>query len=386
MKVLTSALLWLLAIAASANDGVFYVNGSQIVPINETDVAVTKEVLTITLDNSDYARVDVLYEFTNTGADKVVDMGFEASAPYTPGESNSYKKDFKHPYIYDFTVTMNGSKLDYKNYLMEQTVVDEEETHTNFKPIDLKVWETPSEDEDVSMLYNSETDKYMSYSYAYVFKGNFKKGKNVVHHTYRYKMSNGVFRCFEVPYWLLPAMRWANRQIDDFTLRIVADGTAKQFCLSPDNWTEGEWRVTSGVGKMHTLENSWCSFLEFSLRNGTYEWHGTNFKPKNNFWIISADNYLFGGEEAPLLGRFYDRRAGCNYVYATEYDDDGNPINMNTDGLDAKRIMRNLPYAHRGYVFKDKKLADYFKSLWWYMPDPNWKQSTADFLPGEFLK
>ena len=53
-------------------------------------------------------------------------------------------------------------------------------------------------------------------------------------------------------------------------------------------------------------------------------------------------------------------------------------------GIPNKRILRNLPYAHRGYVFKDQKLAAYFKSLWWYMPDPNWQQDTSDFTEEEW--
>ena len=49
-----------------------------------------------------------------------------------------------------------------------------------------------------------------------------------------------------------------------------------------------------------------------------------------------------------------------------------------------KRILRNLPYANRGYVFKDKTLQAYFNKLWWYMPDPTWQTSTADFTPHEW--
>ena len=40
MKFLTTSFLWILAILASANDGVYYVSGNQIVPLQETDVAV----------------------------------------------------------------------------------------------------------------------------------------------------------------------------------------------------------------------------------------------------------------------------------------------------------------------------------------------------------
>ena len=67
MKFLTTSFLWILAILASANDGVYYVSGNQIVPLQETDVAVTKEVLTISIQDDGFARVDVQYEFTNRG-------------------------------------------------------------------------------------------------------------------------------------------------------------------------------------------------------------------------------------------------------------------------------------------------------------------------------
>ena len=37
-----------MTLAAWGNDGVFYVNGNQLVPIQETDIALAKEVLTMT--------------------------------------------------------------------------------------------------------------------------------------------------------------------------------------------------------------------------------------------------------------------------------------------------------------------------------------------------
>ena len=60
-KFQTTAILWLLTLMASANDGVYYVSGAQIIPLQETDVAVTKEVLTISITDDEFARVDVQY-------------------------------------------------------------------------------------------------------------------------------------------------------------------------------------------------------------------------------------------------------------------------------------------------------------------------------------
>jgi len=383
MKFLTVALLWLLTIAASANDGVYYVNGNQIVPLQETDIAVTKEVLTITLGDDNFARVDVQYEFTNRGGAKTIDVGFEAAAPYDPGAESPFSKAGKHPDIFDFTVEMNGEHLSIRNYVIKQGTEEEPAT---FAPLDLNIWREPTAEEDCfDNLVNKNTKESINYAYAYCFKAHFKAGKNMVHHTYRYRMSGGVYQTFQVPYWLLPALRWANHQIDDFTLRIQVDKSAKQFCMKADQmWKAGQWRVTQGVGKVHTLKNVWDSdteYLEFSLRNGIFEWHSTNFRPTSNIDILSPDGILFYRDDFKL-GRFYDRNTSLLLPF--EKMEDENMSNGTTDGIDNRRILRNLPYANRGHVFKDQKLAAYFKSLWWYMPDPAWNQDTSDFTETEW--
>lgn len=383
LRFLTASILWILAMLASANDGVFYVNGNQIVPLQETDVAVTKEVLTISIQDDGYATVDVLYEFTNRGAAKVVEVGFEASAPYNTDDE--LDKMGKHPYIYDFTVEMNGTKLPIRNYVVHHSSEDEP---TDFVPLDLNQWRDIKDTDDaLSGIINKQTQENIDYSYAYCFKANFKEGKNVVHHTYRYMMSGGVYNQFCIPYWLLPAMRWANHQIDDFTLRIKAENTAKQFCIMKDEmWNAAQWRLAEGTGKMHVIQSGYdVEYYEFSLRNGTYEWHTKNFRPTDDIRIDSSEGALFSREDFKL-GRFYDRSASILVPYEfMEETDDGIwiPANTTTNGIPNSRILRNLPYANRGYVFKDQKLAAYFKSLWWYMPDPNWNQDTSDFTEEE---
>ena len=373
-------LLGLVAVVASANDGVFFVNGSHVVPVEETDVAVTKEVLTITLGDDQYARVDVQYEFTNRGKAKTVDVGFEALAPYNAEDGGL--KTGKHPYIYDFSVEMNGQKLPIRNFVMKG---GDEENPTDFVPLDPTQWREPTDADDaMGGLINKKTKENINHAYAYIFKAAFKEGKNTVHHTYRYNMSGGVYQHFNVPYWLLPAMRWANHQIDDFTLRIKVEKTSKQFCLQNDDmWKGAQWQVTSGTGKMHVIKGAWengTEYVEFSLRNGTVEWHGRNFRPNSDFSILSPDQVLFYRDDFKL-GRFYDRTATVLLPFEKMTGED--QAKGSTNGILNSRILRNLPYASRGYVFKDQKLAAYFKSLWWYMPDPSWQQSTADFTEEE---
>ena len=44
------------------------------------------------------------------------------------------------------------------------------------------------------------------------------------------------------------------------------------------------------------------------------------------------------------------------------------------DELDAdqRRIMKNIPFAYRGRVFKNEKLRRFFESTDWYVPDPDY--------------
>ena len=38
-----------------------------------------------------------------------------------------------------------------------------------------------------------------------------------------------------------------------------------------------------------------------------------------------------------------------------------------------RRILKNLPFAYRGYIFKDKSLQEFFESANWYIPDPQYR-------------
>ena len=48
-----------------------------------------------------------------------------------------------------------------------------------------------------------------------------------------------------------------------------------------------------------------------------------------------------------------------------------------------RKIMRNLPWAYRGYFFKDKKLQKFFESTQWYIANPAYKGSQEDFSTGD---
>lgn len=363
-----------MTLAARSNDGVFYVNGNHLVPVQETDIALTREVLTISLEDDGYARVDVQYELNNGGREKTVTMGFEAGAPYN--DEAAFSPQGIHPYISDFTVEMNGEKLAYMNAVVKT----EYGVDCDFQPLDLKRWKSYDETKmrdgeelpNNSLLYDISRDSLIDFSYAYYFVARFREGRNTIHHTYRYRMSYGVGRTFEVPYWLLPAMRWANRQIDDFTLRIRAPHTAKHFFVEDSVFAQSNFIVIEGVGKVK--KTKWYDeiFVEMALRNATVQWHATDFRPKGNMTVQSAERLHYDDYK---LGTFYDRSDG--YL-------PGGFVIEPDKVKELRRILSNLPYASRGYVFKDKKLKKYFSQFWWYMPDPSWQPDTSDFTPREW--
>lgn len=372
--------------AAIANDGVYYVSGSHLIPLQETDISIQKEVLTITLCDDGFASVDVQYEMVNNGSAKTVTMGFEAETPYNDGES--FNKNCTHPYITNFSATMNGQVLPFKNGVVKDSF--EEDFVKDYLPLDLKKWREPRESDpqyeengaDMEhLLYNPSTKEYTHYAYVYFFTANFKKGVNTIHHTYRYQMSSGVGRTFEVPYWLTPAMRWANHQIDDFTLRVKADNTTKHFLIDGTCFNPGGFKVVSGKGKVRKVNatESRPETVEVVLRNGTVEWHGKNFKTTENMCINSADQLYDTPLDAII---YYDSGDGYYPFHMSEWT----PSTFGLSGDENKfisRLLRNLPYAHRGYVFKDANLKKVFSSQWWYMPDPNFKPTNSTFSAHE---
>lgn len=55
-KWLLVAVVMMMTLTVGANDGVFFVNGNHLVPVQETDIALTKEVLTISLCDDGYGN------------------------------------------------------------------------------------------------------------------------------------------------------------------------------------------------------------------------------------------------------------------------------------------------------------------------------------------
>ena len=356
-------LLLLLANVVRANDGRFYISGNHLVPISDADIRIDKEILTIRIADDGFAYVDVDYTFNNLAEAKNVRMGFEAAIENDWANVLTKKNDAKmighkgHPNIFDFVVEINGKPIGYQNRFAfyqeddtekpldyEHFPVDKEWVHGDFNEEYYKKFEGWD-----SGLYNAKIDSSRHYAHVYYFEAPFKSGINNVHHTYRYEMGNGLDNTFDFRYWLTPALRWAGNKICDFTLLSFS-----------------------------SIEKS--DVVEVSLRNGVIEWHKTDFHPTENLIICSADNLKYAVTSESLekvygkLGEYYDR-SGMFFDMLRNSDE--------APTAWEQRLIHNLPYANRGYVFKNAKLKAFFEKQWWYMPDPSYKPSTADFTKFE---
>lgn len=298
MKHLSSILFLLLAsVCAFANDGVYYTSGNVLVPMRENTISVRKEILTITIGKENMAKVDVYYEFYNPDSTKTVAMAFEAAAPYNDADFD-IGKSHEHPHIHDFKVVMNDQPLRYRNMLIDsewKNNIDQDIT-----PLDLTEWkhEMPKKYDEYlwpDMLYSARLDSFISADYGYMFEATFKPGINTVHHTYNYKMSFSIGDKYSIHYWLTPATRWANRQIDDFTLRIKNENDM-DFAISNDSiFMASQFVITQGKGVVYPFTKQYhghCTLAVLHGEGAVLEWHANGFAPKSDMLIESIDYFI----------------------------------------------------------------------------------------------
>lgn len=371
----------LLSTVVLGNDSSYYANGNQLFPLLESDIRVEKEVLTISLREDKYAEVDVEYVFFNPGKERTLTMGFESMHPY-PDETADWSGK-GHPYIKDFSVSMNDETLPYKVSLVESDKI----ATSDGKILSLNKKDFAEFNEEYHTLIRKSDSAFVDWSYAYHFKARFKTGRNVVHHKYSYQMSESVGYAYNVVYKLTPASRWAGGQIEDFTLVVKANQTRKHFVVDglptltnkPTISGQGKWRYNSK--RSYNEENDYKESVEVVLRNAEARFHIANFSPKKELEITSADciETNFRVYEDPTTVT-YEQSSPYLYLYAIDY-------NQPTDKKQVawvKQILRNLPFAARGYVFKNARLKEFFEGLWWYMPDSKYVPDTSK-LPHDEL-
>ena len=351
-------LLCMLSLPVMANDGFFYATGNQLVPWFNKDVRVQKEILTIRLLNGEEAQVDVYYEFYNQEDSDTLTVGFEALPPEMFDLDMDLTTLKGHPYMHDFSVEVNGLQLPHEF----ATVVNDSSVQTGrgLKILDLSRY-VMDEAATASNLYvKDHYEGSVPITFVYYFKALFNHGLNRVHHRYTYRMNESIVARYFLNYKLSPALRWANHQIDDFTLRIEAPEQGLHFFLDANALQQAGAPVVTpqagGAGKYQERQIHTCyperdtKAWEFSLRNAVAEFHEVNYRPADELYLVAADFSKSGNcNEPDVFGQFYENFGKTRTAIET-------------------RAFQHLKQAEAGERFKDKKLQKYFDAWWWYMP------------------
>ena len=360
-KTLILLVMVLSFIGAKANDGVYYTSGNHLIPITETETSVKKEVLDIRRRDHKI-HVHVYYEFFNPGNEKTLLVGFEAMPPGGAWDitEEEYKKLTDHPYMHDFTVYINGERLDYQVSHVESA---ENGYYHNGKFDEL------SKQRELELGREADFSEYIPYLFVYHFNATFKKGLNIVEHTYVFDESTYVGAEYDFDYVLTAANRWANNQIDDFTLNVDM-GELESFAIRPTFFKNAnEWTI-KGVGRKSDGGEFYNNNPMFHMQRGGVSFQKKNFHPEGELEIYKLVPGLAmlwgdGANSSDVMDAVKRQYAQWN-VWVFE---EGSDVALTKE---EKRIMKNLPFAYRGHVFKDKGLKAFFESTDWYIPNPDY--------------
>lgn len=369
--IIALAFLGISAVLGNANDTSLMAVGNQLVPIQETDISVKKEILTLTREGG-YVKVDVYYEFYNPrDTAKTILMGFEAEAPYPGAHDNKAEKlIFKQqPYIKGFTVNVNGVDLNHKISVIpiEFQAYDRKKGTPKYYKNGKVMHFVPKDKE----AYLNENIDDLGISYVYYFEATFQPGDNIIKHTYKYELSNSAMYEYFVPYALTPACRWANMQIDDFTL-IVNMGDRSSFMMPRTFFSStSEWTIV-GAGKMKYTTVEWeenSKYVSFDIRDGYLKFTKKNFKPKGELYVKKSLDIGFGEDSKEVL-EFYLARGYLDFKSTLSFDPEA--FNAMPFSPEEVKVMKNLPFAYRGCIFKTKALQSIYESTSWYIPNPDY--------------
>ncbi|MBX7174994.1 MAG: YARHG domain-containing protein [Pyrinomonadaceae bacterium] len=349
-----------------ANDGVFYAQGDTLFPLQETQVQLKKEILKFFVVDHNFAKVDVYFEFYNPSATKTVTVGFVTP----PADGDVTEEAAAKPFISNFTVNVNGKNLLYKIKRLKETT---------FK-LETKEDESPKDD-----------------FFVYYFPVTFKKGLNIIRHTYRYRGGESVELDRDFDYQITTGKGWANKQIDDFEMQIHLDNGI--FAVPARFIKDGklaDWKIV-GDGKMEENERQWFN-VENSpqvrmvhLNRGYLSFKATNFKPDYDItfgeynWAAGwADTWCNYGQECveakslEKITRYFDLKPYGEFE----------SIDFNEFTAKDFKYLRNYFYAVRGLDFKDEQLRKFYSQFFWYRPDKTLRVESIKLSKAEddFLK
>jgi hypothetical protein len=323
--------------ASKANDGVFYAQGNTLFPIKETAVRLDKEILKLKRIG-DYMAVDVYFEFFNPGPEKTVIVGFVTP----PADGDVDDSTAQHPQIRQFTAVLNGQELPFKIARLNGS---------GFK---------------------FSEEEFGGDDFVYYFDVKFMPGLNKIQHQYEFRGGSSVDLEIDFPYRLTTGNMWANGEIADFTMEI--DMGERELFTVPWSFSEnGPHAVWTINGLGNVAKDCARVYMDNCLQavymsKGTLQMKKMHFHPEKDFWIGIFHPYMeFAlwdpGAETHAFAKMMDLLPPL----------DADPESLAELSLEELWVLRNYPYAIRGYVFKSADLREFYSTMLWYDPLPKLK-------------
>jgi len=348
--LLISSIILITLTRVDGNDSSYFARGNQLLPLIETEVEVKKEVLTIRRIDQETVAITVDYVFHLPGEDsKTLLMGFEAQTPY--GDVDCTPKSGGHPYIKNFTVTINDKSIP-----------------SRIAIFDLVNEDLPAQFDEATLVSHGKIPPMIEeglsdFHYVYYFDALFLAGENSVRHTYEYKISGSAYYDSVIDYLLTPALRWANGEIEDFTL-ILEMGSEIEYQIKPSFFSESEQWECQGDVKIDMTYQHHRGYPEAEKlmtvwqKSGSIRFNAKHFKPNGELSLRVIIPYFedciidVSGERLPY--RHLPTYQNC--VLRNEF---------------SRKVLCALPYAQQGASFEDQDLKRYYKLQPWYEEKSN---------------
>ena len=340
MKTILLILLFLLPNFVFADgDEYYYTAGGNIFPADEYRIELKKEILTLRRIEKRAMQVDVYFEFYNPDPAKKLVIGFvsptedrERDWVETLAENPSQKVE-NDPYIKEFTAIVNGVSLPYKISVLSNS------------------------------LFEDKYDDTTGYCFVHYFDAEFKQGINIVQHSY-------IFNGFD--YHITTGKLWANHEIEDFELNIYP---APGMSFIPYTFWEDnkkiDWKIIGNGSFDDTYryppEDSTMRFQCIHLQSGYVCYRAKHFKPDYEIKIAESiwiDSWCDSCEEEDLFNNIF-------WIYediSLSYDSYIAIDDMKYRSKDELKLLKELIYAGKGYVFEDEEITKLFRHFNWYVP------------------
>lgn len=348
-QVFGSAIWCLCAVAATANDGVYWGSGGMLYPVKESRIEMRREVLSFTCRGDD-ADVNVMFEFFNPDQElRRLTVGFQV--PSATGDAISASE----PHIKELRIENDGRLLPYR--LMMASAEDAplvEMGKLSFTPEDPGV-------------------------FVFLFEMTFKPGLNEVQHSYSFRPGGTVMGDLDYSYILTTGAKWAGGRIPDFSFEVDM-GSNSRFEVADVFGPNAQWMVV-GTGKVESSVAAWVdapSQRFVRVIKGKLLVTAKDLVPTENINVVGVPSMLYLGFAGD------DARYGEHVVHAWRWKSKASLETTLMTNADL-RLLRNLLFAQYGYVFKDARVRELFNSFEWYMPDPNMIWSDALLTPEERL-